>query len=245
MQVISRSAALELGLKRYFTGKPCKYGHICERYAKTKVCAECSILQQRKRRQENLEAARAYHRQWARDNKDLCKASKTKFLANNPDALSKSKAKYRAKEGIKEQELAYSRRYRQENLEACRERSRSWNKRHPRSIAAHASARRARVLQAQPSWVCSDQLAEIFQSCPVGYHIDHVVPLKHKLVCGLHVAANLEAIPAEANQRKLNYFDPDEWSYDVTTFTFVRTTLPGAPDYFYLMEGREAWKNAA
>ena len=43
MKIISRKEALEQGLKRYFTGKTCKHGHVSERYIKGSCC-ECSKL---------------------------------------------------------------------------------------------------------------------------------------------------------------------------------------------------------
>lgn len=36
-----RKAAKALGLKRYYTGKPCPYGHVCERITTTARCVEC------------------------------------------------------------------------------------------------------------------------------------------------------------------------------------------------------------
>jgi len=44
--IVSRAEALELGLKRYYTGKPCKHGHVAERYVSGKAkgkggCVEC------------------------------------------------------------------------------------------------------------------------------------------------------------------------------------------------------------
>lgn len=41
MEPIKRSTALELNLRKYFTGKPCKYGHIAERQANNGFCIEC------------------------------------------------------------------------------------------------------------------------------------------------------------------------------------------------------------
>lgn len=42
--IISRTDALSQGLKRYFTGKPCKHGHLAERWASMGACVECTRL---------------------------------------------------------------------------------------------------------------------------------------------------------------------------------------------------------
>jgi len=41
MQIISRQHAITQRLSKYFTGKPCKNGHIAARYTKSSVCMEC------------------------------------------------------------------------------------------------------------------------------------------------------------------------------------------------------------
>lgn len=38
----------------------------------------------------------------------------------------------------------------------------------------------------------------------VKWNVDHIVPLNHKIACGLHVAANFQVVPASWNFRKGN-----------------------------------------
>ena len=39
--VVPRRLAMRAWIRFYFTGKPCKHGHIAERYTLTGQCAEC------------------------------------------------------------------------------------------------------------------------------------------------------------------------------------------------------------
>lgn len=83
---------------------------------------------------------------------------------------------------------------------------------------AGASMRR-RLIQnlATPPWVDHSAIAEIYRQCRartvetgVLHHVDHIVPILGRTVCGLHVAWNLRVITADENQRKSNRFDHDD-----------------------------------
>lgn len=41
------------------------------------------------------------------------------------------------------------------------------------------------------------------------WHVDHIVPLRHPLVCGLHSHTNIRVVPAVVNLRKNNHHWPD------------------------------------
>lgn len=84
--------------------------------------------------------------------------------------------------------------------------------------AAHQShysqVLRAEALGACPPWQSLAELRSVYvrakEKCietGVYHHVDHIIPLNHPLVCGLHVVANLQIIPATDNVRKGNSFD--------------------------------------
>jgi hypothetical protein len=55
-EIVSRKDAVSLRLIRYFTGKPCKHGHVAERRTDTGSCIEYQRLAQRtpERRAANI-----------------------------------------------------------------------------------------------------------------------------------------------------------------------------------------------
>jgi len=66
------------------------------------------------------------------------------------------------------------------------------------------AARRAQIANATPKWADLEKIKEIYKNCPVGYHVDHIIPLTNDLVCGLHVPDNLQYLPASENLKKGN-----------------------------------------
>lgn len=73
--------------------------------------------------------------------------------------------------------------------------------------------RRAAEKQAKPAWANDFFIEEAYRLaklrekvCGGKWHVDHKIPLKHDLVCGLHVENNLQVIPASMNMSKGNKF---------------------------------------
>ena len=48
MKIISYKLAKDKNLKRYFTGIPCKHGHIAERLTSNRCCLECQKIAEKK-----------------------------------------------------------------------------------------------------------------------------------------------------------------------------------------------------
>lgn len=59
---------------------------------------------------------------------------------------------------------------------------------------------------ATPKWINIESICEFYANCPKGYHVDHIIPLNGENVSGLHVAWNLQYLPAKENIKKSNKY---------------------------------------
>ena len=66
---------------------------------------------------------------------------------------------------------------------------------------------KGRLRKAMPVWADRQAIRHIYQNRPKGMHVDHIVPLRGEMVCGLHVENNLQYLPSEINMKKSNSFN--------------------------------------
>lgn len=73
--------------------------------------------------------------------------------------------------------------------------------------AAKAAKRRAAKLQATPPWADLEEIKNVYLEAQYfGMHVDHIIPLQGKNVCGLHVWDNLQLLSAVENIKKGNRY---------------------------------------
>ena len=91
-----------------------------------------------------------------------------------------------------------------------------WVRKNPGKGREFVARAKAAKLKATPKWKNQFFLEEIYdlacrrtKTLGFQWHVDHIVPLQSKLVCGLHCEQNLQVIPGSQNQSKSNRTWPD------------------------------------
>ncbi len=142
-----------------------------------------------------------------------CEKSLTEFYLNSNKKPSKHCKSCHLENGKNwrknnpEKMLAIAKKSRDSNYQLCLDRSKEWRKANLKYDAFRAKLYRMRKQGQCPSWADIEAIKQIYLTCPDGYHVDHIIPLKGKLVSGLHVETNLQHLPAKENMQKRNRYE--------------------------------------
>lgn len=81
----------------------------------------------------------------------------------------------------------------------------AWVARNKAKVNAVSMQRHAAKLQRIPHWADLSAIKQVYtEAAKQGLHVDHVYPLRGKLVSGLHVANNLQLLTQTENSKKGN-----------------------------------------
>jgi hypothetical protein len=196
---MTRSEALAAGLTVYFTGIPCKNGHLADRYVRNWTCVVC-----------HAQKAAKFLPKWREKNPEKIKS----YAEKHSKAHAASTKAWR--DANRDRCYENGKNWRQKYPEKCNEFSREWRSRNRDAMNALKAKRRADTLARLPKWLTPDEKWMIGQAYALAklrtrvtgfdWHVDHVIPLRGKKVSGLHTPYNLQVIPATANLRKGNQY---------------------------------------
>ncbi len=171
--------------KLIFTGRACSRGHVSTRQATGYYCTECEAT--RRLTPEAKATRRAY------DLRPEVAERRREF----------DRARMATPEGREANRLYLRNYYARPEVKAA----------HREYMRENVATREAHKLKATPPWLTTDQHDEIkaiYQDAASREgqrHVDHIVPLRHPEVCGLHVPWNLQVLTSDDNLRKSNSFD--------------------------------------
>lgn len=188
----TRAEAKASGATHYFTGEPCKHGHVAPRKTKG-ACVECLKVEWKESLTKRAEYFTKYNSSAAGH------AAKQRYYEANKE-LVKARANARPDED--------KRRYHNK-----------WAAENTLYTYALTKERRRKHRLATPPWITKAQKADmralyqiaITMSRTTGepYVVDHIFPLRSEVVCGLHVPWNLRVITRAENLKKSNAVPPD------------------------------------
>lgn len=211
------------GSTEYFTGRGCKHGHIANRYTSNRQCVIC--LKNKVKEKVDL----GYYKEFWLKNKHRITTKRKIYREKNADKIKKDKHSYylRNSEKIK----ARVKEWAGNNRELTKLYRKKANQNNPGRGRAKQSLRRNSIKNATPQGGDWNELVTFYGRTPLGHHVDHIIPLRSPVVCGLHTLRNLRYLPANVNKKKYNYFNSEEWIYDKKNLQFIRVISPDAPDY--------------
>lgn len=133
------------------------------------------------------------------------------YRLSDPDRERERGKRWRTKN--KEKIAEYLLNYAKINKQKIIDYHKKWYQKNIERFFAASAKRRAQKLRATPKWANDFFINEIYQLARlrekitgIRWHVDHIVPLQGKNVCGLHVENNLSVIPAILNMKKGNRY---------------------------------------
>lgn len=135
-----------------------------------------------------------------------CKAIDRAYREANPDKVARYSKRWREANPLKVRKLQKD--YYDRNRLKIKDNARKWREINKDKVCYYSSKRRAKIKNATPVWSDQEVIRSFYKEAAYFKEsIDHIIPLSHPLVCGLHCEFNLQTIPLISNIKKNNTFE--------------------------------------
>ena len=157
-------------------------------------------------------ARNAYLAIWRARNREATREASRAFRLRNLEALRSYQRDYQLSRyhAIKKHDETYK--------ASSRAKAKAWYAANSQKAKKYSTFRRRSVMIARgqaPKWTNWFYVSEIYdiarrraKSLGIPHEVDHIIPLRGKLVCGLHVETNLQVVPRAVNRAKYNSYQP-------------------------------------
>lgn len=178
----------------------------------TKACTKCgnekhlSCFHVRRASRDGLAlickpCAIAHSKEWAKRNPEKLKASSRRRYLERDVEKDRERLRQRrlsdpARHNKERREWSAS--HKSKRVEICK---RYYEKNKMKFLAA-VRLRQADKIKRTPKWADKKAMVAFYKNRPPGMEVDHIVPLRGKNVCGLHVHNNLQYLTMSENRRK-------------------------------------------
>lgn len=176
-------------------------------------CNPCQAVRAKNNRELNPEAQKIADKKW-------WDTHGKEYSETHKEQMHVYQAKYRANNIQKCRDA--STKHRNENREIINAKLAELRKTEKMKIYMYHNCRKYQTskINAVPKWAASEfekfAISEIYdlayrrtKSTGLEWHVDHIVPLRSKRVCGLHCSANMQVIPSVENRIKGNRVWPN------------------------------------
>lgn len=161
------------------------------------------------RRLVDPERNRAHQKKWRDENKPQFREAIEAWRDRNKDRVSEKNAEWRLNNTARIKQVDAQ--YRLVNKTRIKAKQKEYVKNNPGKVNACTARRNAQRLMATPPWAdlkkiieFYDEAARLSRETGVPHEVDHIIPLRGKAVCGLHVHWNLQILTRAANRSKSN-----------------------------------------
>jgi hypothetical protein len=200
LTIVLRAEAKSFGLTRYFTGKPCKHGHVCERYTSDGICVECKAQRQIEWAKTNSAHVAERLREWARNNPDRVTASHNKYKKDNPSKVAAAIASWRSRNA--DHVAAVNSAWVRNNLSVVYANGHTYRARKRGVPGRHTAAETMALLESQ-GFICAASHCNA-DLRTIKKHLDHKNPTSRPDVNPTNSIDNLQWLCHSCNESKGN-----------------------------------------